>query len=160
MIGIRSAMLSILGRLKSWHLLFLTACTGTIGCGQSLPADPTLYSVHGVVKLDGEPICGGKVRFARTGEEGLGGQARVDAEGKYEANAVPTKLGLPAGDYKVSVIARDPSEHSAFECDKVDKVPQKYGSFDDSGLTYTVTSGDNEFDIDLTSGSAETSEEQ
>jgi hypothetical protein len=159
MMGARSAKLSILRRLKSWHVLCLTACAGTIGCGQSLPADPPLHPVHGVVKLDGEPICGGRVRFARTGDQGQGGQAPVDAEGKYEANAVPTKLGLPAGEYKVSVIPRDVTEHSAFECDKVDKIPQKYQSFDDSGLTYTVTSGDNEYDIDLTSGSAETSEE-
>lgn len=124
-------------------VLFLTA--GAIGCG-GLPA-----SVSGVVTVDGQPVNKGKVTFIPVGQ----GQMAIGAIGDDGAYEVMTgrEEGLGVGEYKVSVVAREMqvSEDGGPPMQGDYIVPKRYGLAETSGLQYTVESGHNEIDLELSS---------
>lgn len=76
------------------------------GCG----GKPTNYPVTGTVKLKGQPVEGCRVVFAPTDSAGAltvgaGGSGLTDKSGKFEITNTDGEMGVPAGKYKVALIA-------------------------------------------------------
>lgn len=98
-------------------------------------------AVSGTVSLNGQPIPDGTVHFFSE-TLGMGGMAPINAEGHYK---MPGKL--PVGDYVVSLTG---PESTPDEPDpKPTLIPKKFWSPQSSKLQYTVTTGPNQFDIEL-----------
>jgi hypothetical protein len=116
------------------------------GCG------PGRGDLAGKVSYQGKPLRSGSVSVA--GSDGIPRASIILADGRYE---VPN---LPAGPIKAAVTSPDPvkSQPHARKKDEppptVDRtgwfaIPDRYGSFDKSGLTFTLKVGPNTWDIDL-----------
>jgi hypothetical protein len=126
-------------------LLAILVCVG--GCGSSTPV------VRGKVTYKNNPVTSGEVRFLS--ETGLPGRAGlISSAGTYEIR------DAPLGDVKVAVISyKSAGAAKATVGEKGKKsgsrpgfesaIPAKYADFAISGLTYTVTSGSQSFDIEL-----------
>lgn len=110
------------------------------GCNGS--SDPSSGAVSGKVSLSGEAITEGTVSFFSSALA-TGGMAQITAAGTY---TLPGKL--PAGEYTVTV--NGPESTPDDPALKPTKIPKKYWLATTSGLTFTVTGGNNEFDIELT----------
>ncbi len=70
---------------------------GELGCSR-------LVKVKGVVKLDGVPVEGAGVVFAREGDEGRPAIGQTDSEGVFVLTTFRDGDGVPRGDYKVTII--------------------------------------------------------
>jgi hypothetical protein len=117
------------------------------GCNRGEP----LYPVHGKVTLqDGSPLAGGTLEFEREGAA-TGAVANVEADGAYELMTTEEGDGAPQGKYRVRLFppetAADDPDAPAAARRAAPLVPRRYQEFATSGLTYTVTDGDNEFNI-------------
>ena len=137
------------------------------GCGGPGTADVT-----GTVKFDGKPLPAGMIAF--TSEDGRGATSGI-ADGTYLATGVPTgavkvtvttpeaaktprpkggavdlskKFGPPKG-VELPPEAKGAKFNPYGESENVVSIPKKYGDPAQSGLTLTVTSGKNTFDVDL-----------
>ena len=115
--------------------------------------------VTGSVKYKGKALDGGQIQFK--GSNGKTASADINPDGTY------TVTGVPTGTVKVAVSYVDPKVVEHFkalsaggrgesktpppkgEPSQFDKVPQKYGDFDGSGLTVEVKTGPNKHDVDL-----------
>jgi hypothetical protein len=73
------------------------AC-GCAGCGGN-----GLTAVHGVVKLDGNPVANAVVYFNPQFEGGRQASATTDDKGRFELNTYGVGKGAAPGDYKVTV---------------------------------------------------------
>ncbi len=110
---IRKALLQS-GR-GDWPWVLLLA--GTIllpSCSNSLEEHPPLYPVKGKVILDGKPMTGGTIIFEYAGEgadapKGAGGgpfrATSKIKEGTFIINGYAGSEGMPAGNYKVGILA-------------------------------------------------------
>jgi hypothetical protein len=110
---IRTALLQS-ARLD-WRWLLLLA--GTImlpACSNSLEDHPPLYPVKGKVILDGKPMTTGTIIFEFAGDgadapKGAGGGPfRVTSkikDGAFNLFGYAGALGMPAGNYKVGILA-------------------------------------------------------
>jgi hypothetical protein len=127
-------------------------------------------TVAGKVNVDGRPVSGGMVSFLGADvEPGTQNSASgiIHPDGTYEANKVPV------GPIKVCImpdmrpsrrVPEDPvrpldrekglapkSKAAApASTEAPGRIPPKYTKFDTSGLTLTVHSGTNQFDIEMT----------
>jgi hypothetical protein len=126
-------------RLAAGHIAALLLLSAG-GCGERL------YPVSGKVTLDdGKPLAKGLVIF-----EGLEGEKKVTARGDIQADGtyrLSTRRpgdGVPPGKYQVLISPR-------VDVDNPEPVPfdNRYTDFKTSGLTYEVTSGSNEYPIQL-----------
>lgn len=130
-----------------WGSCIALVLTGVIGCGG--PYDAT---VVGMVTLDGNPIQTGSISFVPS-SGGPQGYALVDQSGNYEV-FTGREAGLPAGQYNVSVVARESSTTRSEDGGPPPPgkaiTPQWYASPTTSGLEFTVESGSNEIDLQLT----------
>ena len=123
-------------------LVFLVILA-VIGCG----GNKNVGQVSGTVNYQGKPLPIGTVSFLDSSNQSLASSAIND--GTY---AIPVKV--PAGPVKVIVTTpgrvsgRLPKNKSG-ESVTVISIPAKYGSADQSGLTYTVQPGPNEYNIEL-----------
>jgi hypothetical protein len=105
--------------------------TFLVGCGSSGPPSGT---VTGTVTMGGKPVSEVSVFFDTKGGTGTG---RTNEEGKYQAD-------VPLGDAKVTVLPPPlPGNKQA------PPIYKKYGIAANSGLTLTVKSGKQEFNIDM-----------
>ncbi len=125
-----------------------------MGCGEKLA------TVAGTVRLDGKPVAAAGVALHPVGGGPIAGGS-TDAEGRFRLE-MSNKPGLPAGEYRVTVVKK---ETSGFMADKnglsmgVAKggvkekwiVPKKYSSPTGSGLTASVKPGMEPLDLNLTS---------
>lgn len=143
----------------------LSATAWTLGCGQGSSVDhPTTYPVTGTVTYEGAPVEGATVTFRPT----TGNQAafgNTDASGKYSLTTFVSGDGALPGDYKVKIAKYEVQEStSSGEGDDYvppeelpegastgpkNLLPEKYNNDATSGLTATVTEGDNMVDFKL-----------
>jgi hypothetical protein len=120
------------------------------GCGQ----DSKLGSVHGTVRLDGNPLKSGSVQF--TPAAGRAATGTIQTDGTYTLGTYGSSDGALIGTHKVAIIAYDVSgpQRPAYEMiNQKSKplVPQRYMSVGTSGLTFDVKPGENQADFDLNS---------
>ncbi len=77
----------------------------------------------------------------------------IDSEGYYELST-NRELGLESGEYKVTVVSRERgavTEDGAPPLPGKHLIPVKYGSYDTSGLQFTIERGANNIDLELKS---------
>ncbi|GIW82424.1 MAG: hypothetical protein KatS3mg105_4231 [Gemmatales bacterium] len=101
--------------------------------------------VSGNVTLDGEPLVTGTVTWISTDGKTVA-YGQIQNDGSYRAE-------MPAGEYFVTVVATSmPEQNENPMIEAVGKllVPAKYTRKEESGLKYTVQSGNNQIDIPLT----------
>lgn len=95
------------------------------------------YPVNGTVKFaDGKPLDGGTVVFEKIDEDVKKRKsvpAEIGTDGRFALEA-------PAGDYRVLLAPATPASGGPEGSARTWVFEQKYGSFDTSGLTFTVTS--------------------
>ena len=116
-----------------------------VGCGRS-PA-----TVTGVVSMDGQPLQRGNVGFAPV-SGGMKATSRIQSDGSYELST-NRDSGLQLGDYQVTVVSREPGESKGSGPPMPGKtlIPIRYGRVKTSKLNYTVESGSNTINIELSS---------
>lgn len=108
--------------------------------------------VTGTVKLGGKLLTAGNVHFVNTGAN-VRVNATINQDGTYETFLADGRK-LPVGQYQIAVtppifempIDADPATVKPPET--VD-IPQQYQDPATSNLTFTVASGENEFNINL-----------
>lgn len=130
-------------------LLAVALAVTAIGCGGKYES-----SVSGSVTLDGAPLPIGTVTFAPVGE-GTIAHGRIDEGGDY-ALRTGREEGLKAGDYRVTVVARekpasDYGPNGGPPPPGRQLTPDWYRSADSSGLEFSVERGGNTIDLALTS---------
>jgi len=148
-------------------LLFL--CT-VVGCGGT--KGPAVTAVSGTVLLDGEPLDGASVVFHPTSSSGLGGSGKTSADGTFGLTtfrATPG-AGVVPGEYVVTISKEEWPQFEEPEDDDPDYerkmaqverdmerakptyvTPQAYGDEETSGLTATVSTGENKIVFELSS---------
>lgn len=146
--------------------LALGLLTVAVGCGKDKKKAPPYAEVSGTVFFRGKPLPGGQVTFVNEG--GFTGSAIIEENGKY-------KLDAPTGAVKIAVdnammqtggggggrgrgpgapqnkpmLKRPDSDAPKKMPGHYVPIPEKYYNPQDSGLTYTVTSGAQTHDITL-----------
>jgi hypothetical protein len=130
-------------RLSFGSLLLL--CCVIAGCSQQYDANVT-----GNVTYAGKPLTTGALTFHPTASGPLA-MGDIHADGTYMLQTGEV-AGLKAGDYLVTVVATGPMpEPTAAEPMPLPKllIPARYGDVKTSGLKYTVKSGANTINIEL-----------
>jgi hypothetical protein len=132
-----------------------------LGSGAAGCSTPT-GDVSGQVKFEGTPIASGRIVFqSQEGKQEF--YRSLIKDGSFEIK------GVPVGEVKITVesfppptgepsnipgkdlgIMRDKSGSKPTGSGPYVKIPERYGSFDKSGLTYTVTQGPQTKDFNLT----------
>jgi hypothetical protein len=119
-----------------------------IGCG----GNKNEFEVSGTVRYQGQPLPTGTVSFLDSSNQWLASSAINDGtyaiRGKMPDGPVKitvTTLGSSSGGPHPFVLRKKKSREPLM----VIPIPAKYGSADQSGLTYTVQPGANEYNIDL-----------
>ena len=125
------------------------ACLAMAGCGGVYDA-----SVHGVVMLDSSPVPRGTVSYSPT-NGGPSAYGRIDSDGSYFLRT-GREEGIPSGQYNVTVVANEPPVEKRSKSGGPPPAgklitPAWYRSARTSGLSYTIESGSNEINIDLSS---------
>jgi hypothetical protein len=135
--------------LRHWCLAALgaLACVVATGCGGMYDS-----TVSGVVTLDGTPVHRGTVSFHPVAP-GPAAYARIEDDGSYEVRT-GREEGLPPGDYQVTVISSEPptiSQTATGGPPPAGKpiTPLWYRTKDTSGLKFTVASGHNDINLEL-----------
>jgi hypothetical protein len=112
-------------------------------------------NVSGKVTYQGRPLAWGTVQFE--GSDHIVKQANINSDGTY------TVPGVATGDAKIAVSSVDPRSSDFQPIQREGQaprkprpevkgwfeIPKKYETTFNSGLTYTVKRGNNEFDIKL-----------
>lgn len=127
------------------NAFFLTASLGLlglVGCGSKLP------KVAGTVTLDGDPVASARVVFESPNRPTA--TAKTDASGHYDVRTA-SQRGMATGSYKVSVSAYQTKDGGTESPIPVLTTPKKYNSTETSGLTATITGGNNTVDFELES---------
>jgi hypothetical protein len=125
------------------------ACIGMSGCGGVYDS-----TVSGTVTLDGNVVPRGTVTYhPATG--GAPAYSPIQEDGAYSVRT-GRESGLPAGEYQVTVTANEaPAQLVSKDGGPMPPgksiTPLWYRSKESSGLKYTVESGDNEINLELTS---------
>ena len=139
-------------------LLVLLVPLGTSGCGGS-------GTVSGTVSYNGKPLKGGNVLFVSP-EGKRSTSATIQEDGSYTAPNIPagpvtvcveTESLNPAGKEPARHYGPPPGAHAPAGLEQPNpntaklyvRIPEKYATPDQSGLTYTVKSGQQKYDIDL-----------
>jgi len=159
-------------------VLLLGLLAFTVGCGgEDLRARAT---VKGKVSIGAKNLTAGTVRFVSVKNEAYTGSASIDKNGNYVMSDAPLgdvkvsvyvppqppgginrmKMGQPMTKDKKekdkgteSVNPEDPSKRIAIMGsmpDHIVSIPDKYGTPETSGLTFTVKRGEQTHDIPLT----------
>ena len=140
-----------------------------VGCGKK---GPVVAVVSGTVLLDGEPLDGASVIFHPTSSSGLAGSGKTVSDGTFGLTtfgAVPG-AGATPGEYVVTVSKEEWPEFEEPEDDDPDYekkmaqveremerakpiyvTPRAYSDEETSGLTATVSSGENDIVLKLSS---------
>lgn len=144
-------------------LLCLALSIGAAGCGEreAKPTDPQA-SVSGTVTNNGANVTPDTSVVFFCKEKNATAAGQVDSLGKFALRGGVSSIGIPAGRYQVMIRPPEPpapamgtKEYEDFMSGKVKRpdppkdVPSQFGSFDTSGLTVEVKTGENNFDFDL-----------
>jgi hypothetical protein len=137
-----------LNRSRVLMFVALGGLLAAAGCGGAYDS-----TASGVVTLNGSTVPGGSLVF-HPGSGGPIPYATIDQGGSYVVRT-GREEGLPPGDYQVTVSAYEPpatllgKDGGPAPAGKA-ITPLWYQSTETSGLSYTVESGNNEINIDLT----------
>ena len=119
-------------------LASLILVAALVGCG------PSSVSVEGIASVDGTPLDTGNVAFHPVGTKGdvesVVGRSEIDSSGKYKLYT-DGKPGVPAGSYKVVVLAGKPANSSDPYSTPVSLIDKKYTQLETTPLTVDVASG-------------------
>lgn len=133
--------------LCSLALLIAAGCGG----GGDLDYGP-LGTLSGKVTSGGNPIAEGTIVLEKEGGGGSGG-AEIQSDGTF---TVTDKIGgIPAGTYKVAFfpptveVDEGPNSPPSTGFKDMPNLPEKYRTFDTSGLTVEIKEGKNTHDFDL-----------
>ncbi|MEM8944358.1 MAG: hypothetical protein AAGD11_04170 [Planctomycetota bacterium] len=121
---------------------------GLVGCGSEFGA-----SVSGKVTLDGKTITPGLVTFAPEDPTAIPSVGDLDSSGNFILTT-SKKDGIRPGKYRASVQAFEPPDIPPGQRSYTPSeplVPMKYMQVTTSGLEFTVESGSNTINIELTS---------
>lgn len=131
-----------------WPLAMLTIGLALSGCGDR----EVRGRISGKVTFQGRPVTEGLVLFSNA-RKGIHMTAPLKADGAYEV-LTAKGAGLPLETYQVCVTpplpqvvtgaSEEPSEVKPYP-----NIPPRYRDPKTSGLTLTVASADNRFDIDM-----------
>lgn len=128
------------------YLLVSLALVGLVGCGGPYDA-----SVTGVVKLDGSPLSRGTVTFNPT-SQGAQAYGRINGDGSYVIHT-GREEGISSGDYRVTIVSREAPSAEGRDGGPPPMgksiTPTWYRNPNTSGLEYTVESGSQEINLDL-----------
>ena len=110
-----------------------------LGCGGGNRAE-----VSGkVIRADGSPLVGARV-IARSDATGKSASGLTDNDGHYVLSTVEPGDGVPAGDYKASIIEYRGTGDNM----RPASISLKYGNPDDSGLAFEISGGEEKvFDV-------------
>jgi hypothetical protein len=152
--------------LASGLCLALGLLLPAVGCQPNKKKEPPYAEVSGTVLYKNKPLPGGEVTFVNEG--GFTGSATIGEDGKYTVKAPtgPVKIAVdnamlntagamsgrgrgPAPPANQPRLKRPDSEPPKKMPGRFVPIPQKYYNPEESGLTYTVTSGSQTFDIKL-----------
>ena len=140
--------------MKSFsHFIFALAVPHTVtlvalaGCGYS-PDLPPVAPVTGKVLLDGQPLPRGTVQFVPQGG-GATATSPIAEDGTYNLTTA-TVNGAVLGTHQIGVVSQQPPKDET-DTYPPSLIPAAYNNPAGSGLTYTVESGSNNHDIQLTS---------
>lgn len=143
--------------------LTLVVLSLVVGCAGGDSNAPTLHPVTGTVTYNGDPLSNAQVTLV-SDEGGLVAVGQSDAQGVF---TVTTKGidGAVSGNHQVAVVAMDGSggsempDEGSEEYAKMmsgegakpeSRIPEKYSNASTSGLTATVTEGENQITVELT----------
>jgi hypothetical protein len=123
-------------------------CALWCGCGGTYDS-----TVHGIVKLDGNPLPRGTVTFSPSGG-GSTAYGLIQTDGAYQLRT-GREEGLPPGQYAVTVAANEAPTTAGRDGGPPPTgkpiTPEWYRNPASSGLSFAVNSGDNEIDLELKS---------
>jgi hypothetical protein len=135
-----------LGRIPNVLLLALATIAG---CAD----DSNIASVDGIVRLDGQPLTSGTVRFVPAA--GRAATGKIQSDGTFTLGTYGESDGALIGTHQVAVIAYDAADDGrpAYEVRTAASkslVPQRYMAVGTSGLSFDVKPGKNQANLDLT----------
>jgi hypothetical protein len=116
----------------AFAMLFATGCGGDVA------------HVSGrVSRADDAPLAGARV-VARSDATGKSAEGLTDVDGRYALSTAELAEGMPAGEYKVTILeSRGRADNM-----RPATIASKYGNGDQSGLTFVVVGGESKtFDI-------------
>lgn len=135
-------------------------CAGITGCDSSAPSRNPGVPVHSVtvhVTYNGSPVEGARVSFSSASEQ-RGASGTTNAEGIARITTFDHEDGAIPGEHRVKITKdeievlqeadpNDPTSQAKIRTNR--HLPQRYGNVRTSGLTATVTEGQNEFTFEL-----------
>jgi hypothetical protein len=116
-------------------VILLAGCSG--------PPGETLLPVEGLVRLQGKPLTKGVVVLHADDSKGNtskhDSRGNIQADGHYKISTHPRE-GAPPGWYKITVQSTEPSDpkNPYAKPRSLLPDPEKFGSPDESGLTFQV----------------------
>ncbi len=124
-------------------LLFVFACTVTIGCG---PGGPPSGQVTGNVTYKDKPLPTGTIMLIPEKEGMPYAQGTIQPNGTYHVETKEYGKNVPIGSYRVMISAVEDlgPEHPVRPL-----IPSRYSSEAQSGLTANVQEGENKINFDL-----------
>ena len=155
----------VVSRGKVWAVLGLVGLVAAGGCGSGGYSGPT-GTVRGTVTLNGEPVPEG-TGVAFLSDDGFTASGQVGAGGNYQLSSADTGDRIPAVAYKVMIsggaaggVSADDADYEAMMEASASggaqpaaaaeaAIPSKYSSTATSGLSFTVTEGENTINIEL-----------
>ena len=123
------------------------------GCGNANDG-PETYPTTGTVTYQSQPVSGATVIFFPT-DDSQAAQAITNEDGSFEVYTYydmgrQEKPGIAAGEYRVTATKLDRESIKTTLQPPKDLLPSKYGNVKNSGLTATVTPGEeNHFEFEL-----------
>jgi len=133
-----------------YTVVLLTSMLVATGCGDGRVA---VYPARGTVRVDGQPAAGARVILHATKYEPIEGQtvpiptATAANDGTFVLTSFDEGDGAPAGEYDVTITwpmlqdsaATDPEAQGP----SIDRLRGRYADPDTSGITVTISEGDN-----------------
>jgi hypothetical protein len=112
-----------------------------LGCGGGAGDTPELGTVHGLVKMDGQPLPDATVRFMPV-EAGRFSTGRTDENGEYELQYSQSAEGAVLGKHKVTIRTYSSDDDNVVP----EKVPIQYNN--ETTLEAEVKPGSNELNFE------------
>ena len=126
-----------------WIGFFLSALA-IAGCGDGRPQR---VPVSGQVRIDGQPLHSGGIRFFPA--DGRPSTGTIDSEGRFFLSTFDSNDGCTLGNHHVAVISVDELNSNTRRWN----VPKTYASPDTSNITQTIEGPTDSLMVELTWGS-------
>ncbi len=145
------------------NLLLWSLMIAATGCGEkeAKPTDPQAH-ISGTVTNNGANVTPDTSVVFYCKDKNAMAAGLVDSLGKFTLRPGVGSIGIPEGRYQVMIHAPEPpapalgtKEYEDFMSGKAKRpeppkdVPAQFGSFDTSGITLEVKTGENKFDFEL-----------